>query len=475
MIKHKKIAIIFSVIVLTIFIGTSFAWYIFNTGQSSTNAIITDCFEVTYTDRNYISLDNAIPMKDENYTKLVPYEFSVKNICNTAVSFDIALEKINTSTMDEAYLRYKLNDDEISTIGSREISSNIKNSDAISSHIIGSSILFGGQTKSYNLRIWIDYNSTKEQSANKTYSSKVVVTSTVNKESYRDIAFNLNGGTLDDNVYHYIDGKTYDLLPSPTKEGYVFGGWYKDSELTDKVVESDIVSEDVAQLYAKWIDENFTVTFDYNYLENDIFDQYWQRNKYGYLTAKDNSFSKYFDQLGVSYHIDFTAKDNNYGYHGAYFVRVSDIDLLENNKYTFQFDARASKAVTMLVGPEQSMSGDRQFNLTTEWQHYTTTITAVKHTFNAFVFYTKNLEVDEKFNMDVRNIYINEGNSLNITTATKKYNTELGETPAIPSREGYRFVGWYDDPINGNRADSNTIIPFREDGNFKVYARWLLV
>ncbi len=477
MAKGRKFLIIIIILVFVLFIGTSFALYIINLSQDGTNALHTDCFEISYTDKNYISLDQTIPIKDEEYNSLVPYEFTVKNICNTNMSFNIALEKLNTSTMDEVYLRYKLNDDDIGTIGNKE-ETTIKTKNAVSSHIIGSSILFGGQSKTYNLRIWLDYNSTMEQSANKTYASKVVVTSVVNKDKFRDIAFNLDGGVMDDNVYHYIDGRTYDLLPNPTKDGYVFGGWYKDSELTEKVVESDIVSEDVTQLYAKWISEDFTIIYDYNYLENDIFDQYWYRDKpAGALASSAYKIELYDDPLGVSYHISFTALQNASGksdYHGVYFqVKSSDNTLVAGDKYVVQFDAKACKNLSIAIGPEQGYY--HEYALTTEWKHYTYIFNASTNGFNAFIFYTKEVEINEKFNLDIRNIYFTKDDSLNTTSLTRKYNSKLGEMPQVPQRDGYRFVGWYDDPINGNRVDSNTIVPYSDDGKFNVYARWLLV
>jgi uncharacterized repeat protein (TIGR02543 family) len=318
-----------------------------------------------------------------------------------------------------------------------------------------------------------------EQSANKTYASKVVVTSVVNKDKYRDIVFNLDGGVMDDNVYHYIDGRTYDLLPNPTKDGYVFGGWYNDSEFSNKVIESDIVNKDVVELYAKWIDENFTVTFDYNYLENDIFDQYWYRNKISQYYASNEKLSLIENEYGTVYHFDFEiteASPSSKGFQGPYFRNrgtSSNITLTTGDYYVFQFEAKANKDLSMAVGPEQD--GHYLFDLTTEWKRCSTIFKADDNVYNSFVFYSSNYFIGEKAFVDVRNIYISEGDSLNVTTVNKKYNTELGEMPQAPQRDGYRFVGWYDDPINGNRVDSNTIIPYSDDGKFNVYARWLLV
>lgn len=48
-----------------------------------------------------------------------------------------------------------------------------------------------------------------------------------------------------------------DELTYPTKEGYAFGGWYKDAELTVVWNSSDVVTADTT-LYAKWNEVNYT-------------------------------------------------------------------------------------------------------------------------------------------------------------------------------------------------------------------------
>lgn len=51
-----------------------------------------------------------------------------------------------------------------------------------------------------------------------------------------------------------------EIIP-PKKEGYVFEGWYSDSQLTNKVTSVKMQEADV-YLYANWVPEDVTVTFD---------------------------------------------------------------------------------------------------------------------------------------------------------------------------------------------------------------------
>lgn len=65
------------------------------------------------------------------------------------------------------------------------------------------------------------------------------------------VSFETNGGEKQDNR-RYAWGEKAEL-PVPVKEGFVFGGWYTDSGLTQK---ADTSFKKSATLYAKWVPEN---------------------------------------------------------------------------------------------------------------------------------------------------------------------------------------------------------------------------
>ena len=62
-----------------------------------------------------------------------------------------------------------------------------------------------------------------------------------------------------------IEDLTYGDLPTPTREGYEFEGWYDSQEYTNQILPNTIVqgSNDKI-LYAKWIAKEYTVSFDAN-------------------------------------------------------------------------------------------------------------------------------------------------------------------------------------------------------------------
>jgi uncharacterized repeat protein (TIGR02543 family) len=95
------------------------------------------------------------------------------------------------------------------------------------------------------------------------------------------IWFKSYGGTYV-NSKQYIPNTAIGSLPTPTKEGFYFAGWFYESALTNKVNSTDIVTSNRA-LYPKWslspeLPEGLTFswilnppTFNYKIIDNEIY------------------------------------------------------------------------------------------------------------------------------------------------------------------------------------------------------------
>jgi uncharacterized repeat protein (TIGR02543 family) len=67
------------------------------------------------------------------------------------------------------------------------------------------------------------------------------------------VTFNANGGKCSTKTKKYTVGKTYGTLPTPTKKGGVFSGWYTKETRGERVAKGDPVPELAARtLYAHW-------------------------------------------------------------------------------------------------------------------------------------------------------------------------------------------------------------------------------
>lgn len=69
-------------------------------------------------------------------------------------------------------------------------------------------------------------------------------------ETYR-VSFDSMGGSLVESISGVAKGETITLPSEPTKEGYIFGGWYRDTSCKVKFTEKSKITKDTT-LYAKW-------------------------------------------------------------------------------------------------------------------------------------------------------------------------------------------------------------------------------
>ena len=81
------------------------------------------------------------------------------------------------------------------------------------------------------------------------------------------ITFNANGGSCDvsskEMLFDTNYSTQYGSLPTPTRAGYTFGGWYTSTSYTTRFYASTLVTSNYT-LYAKWTANKYTVTFSAN-------------------------------------------------------------------------------------------------------------------------------------------------------------------------------------------------------------------
>ncbi len=79
------------------------------------------------------------------------------------------------------------------------------------------------------------------------------------------VIFNANGGTTPTASKSVTYGSTYGTLPTPTRTGYTFAGWYTATSGGTQVTSSSTVSITAEQtLYARWTANAYTITFNAN-------------------------------------------------------------------------------------------------------------------------------------------------------------------------------------------------------------------
>ena len=188
-INKRKIYISLLVSVICI-ISVSYAFFVLYLRQTDNNAVTAlSCFTSTLTEENSaINLSNEFPIKDEDGIKKTPFTFKITNNCNNYVKAYITIDPLKEGTAN--YILSKYMKANVSTKGSTDGTSLIignQNTKVLDNkhngYIVKEVGLNKNESKEFDLRLWIDYDTTKEQAAGMTYLSQVVIVTEPGKQT----------------------------------------------------------------------------------------------------------------------------------------------------------------------------------------------------------------------------------------------------------------------------------------------------
>ena len=216
--KNKKIWIIGGLVLCLIaVIGITFAFFSTGGTQEQTNILNSGCLNIELTDASAsINLTNTYPISDVEGVDSTSYDFTIRNTCDTSTNYSINLESLNqvSNTLNADYIKLSLSSDTFDNVISK-LSDNTSTTPEIDgayeSYTLFTGNLGANETKTYHLKLWIDYDATVEQAANKTYSSKINVianpeTSVIDT---LEAKFTLDDKTLTSSLSSNVTSATY--------------------------------------------------------------------------------------------------------------------------------------------------------------------------------------------------------------------------------------------------------------------------
>ena len=183
---NKKIWMILgSVVILLLVVGVSFAYWYSEFFQNKENVVITDCFKMSFEsdETSDIKLEYGYPITEEEGSKLKPYRFSITNICTSTNTYQINMESLSNSTMPERVLKVKVNEGNGVLLRSEvEVEPTVGER----AYKIETGIIYPKETKSFEVRLWMDESTTMADTdaMNKEYIGKVTVTATYSTLKY---------------------------------------------------------------------------------------------------------------------------------------------------------------------------------------------------------------------------------------------------------------------------------------------------
>ncbi len=175
--KDKKIIVLIVLILISIIalIGSSYA-LLTKSFKSEKLSMQVGTLKVDFTEGNAITMNNAIPMTDENGMNTTPYTFTITNSGDVDAYYTVSNEEELANTLDTNYLKMRLT-------GSDGYDSGIKRLKDIGTgtyRIVDETSLATGKSVTYKLYLWISSDADNSVQ-DKVYKSKIVVSSTSNR------------------------------------------------------------------------------------------------------------------------------------------------------------------------------------------------------------------------------------------------------------------------------------------------------
>lgn len=310
---------------------------------------------------------------------------------------------------------------------------------------------------------------------------------TATKRSYT-ATFNSNGGSTPSPSSITKEYNTaLGTLPTCSRTGYTFLGWYTASSGGTKISTTTVVTKDITY-YAQWSINSYTLTFnpnggtvtptsknlEYNSAYGTLptptraSDAQYTYTFAGWYTAatggtqvttatkmaaKDTTVYAHWTSNTRSYTVSYQTTYgtlNKTSQSIAYNSKGSCTLTMPNNTaeftYTFVGWYTAANGGGTKVGSELTLETPAIKGTVTYYAYVTRSTKSYTHTFDA-----------------------NGGGTVSPATITKAYNTALGTLPTV-SRTGYTFVGWFDTSAasGGTQATTTTKVT----GTKTWYARW---
>ncbi len=274
------------------------------------------------------------------------------------------------------------------------------------------------------------------------------------------VTFDVNGGKALTNSTKTIRAFTaYGELPSTTRTGYTFTGWYTAKSGGTKVTAESICEGDTT-LYAHWkakTNTKYTVEHYRQKLDGTYNET---ASETDYLTGKTNASVT----PAVKEYKGFTAPETQtvkIKANGSLVVKY----YYERNSYTLKWNFDGGSADgTYTKGSVKYGAKIKQPVPTKKGYTFAGWDKTVPEKMPA-----KNLTVKALWTANYATVTfnVNGGKALSETTKAVQENTAYGELPTT-SRTGYTFSGWYTEKSGGTKITAESIC----EGDITLYARW---
>ncbi len=343
--KKRIIILIVSLIaVVGIIVGVSYAFFSVGGSQEQANTFTSGCLNISLTDASSsISLSNIYPITDVEGLEGTSYDFTIENTCNTDTNYQINLESLNevANSLSADYIKVSLSSDTVGNVISilsdnTQVTPEIDN--AYESFNLYTGTLGASETKTYHLKLWLDYDATVEQAANKVYLSKinVIANPEIQVVDNLEATFELNDTTLTSNLTSNVTSASYcittDNICTPNTNANISNNSYTvELEEKTKQVATTLgnltVNESTNELVCTQLNgTSKTICSNPNTINIPDFNKTAQASCEGIENCEEtNGIYEADDNFGTSYYYR-GAVENNYVSFAGYYWRIIRIN-----------------------------------------------------------------------------------------------------------------------------------------------------
>jgi uncharacterized repeat protein (TIGR02543 family) len=283
-----------------------------------------------------------------------------------------------------------------------------------------------------------------------------------------DIVFVENQGS---SVNDIVDQNynTEIAYPVTTRSGYTFSGWYLDNgTFLNRYTQTTIPSSNIT-LYAKWTPTEYSIDYMLNGGINSI------SNLSGYTIISSSIILSNPTKEGYTFSGWFESSD--FSTSRVYFVsntRLEDVTLYAKwsiNQYTIIFNTNEGSLVESITQDYSStviaLTNPTKSGYTfSGW--YSDSSLKIPYTFTTMP--ASNITLYAKWTIIEYSIDYELDGGINSSSNPRSYYVTSNITLLDPTREGYTFIGWYNNADFS--GDKLTSISTGAIGDITLYAKW---
>ena len=286
------------------------------------------------------------------------------------------------------------------------------------------------------------------------------------------VSYDANGGSVSPSSHTKYYGDSYGTLPTPTREGYTFSGWYSTSSSVQITSQTPVSFDRDHTLTAKWTAGQYTVNFVTNCDQQVAPMAVDYNGTYSGLVSLSNSAKPGYTFTGW-----YTAQNGGTRVTASSTVKTAGNHSLyarwEAKTLSVTFDANGGSAVNNSISVSYgSTYGTLPTTTRTGYTFkgwYTASSGGTKVTGSSTVTNSQSHKLYAQWTVNQYTLSFDaNGGSVSESSRKVNYGAGYGTLPN-PTRKYYTFDGWYTAKTGGTKVSSSTTMSAQ---NVTVYARW---